>query len=72
MTLRCVDCGGAVALVDSEYDRDADGEITGEGRARETYECVECDASGTYEFGGGGPEVKTGCLTSSVLDTVVS
>lgn len=64
VTLRC-ECGGPLELTSGSYDRDEDGQITGEGRAIETYECVECGRNGSYGFGDHGPDVTRGCVTAT-------
>ena len=61
MTLVC-ECGGSLEITHQQYDRDADGNITGEGQAYEEYRCMSCGRTGSYTFGDGG-EHMTGCLT---------
>lgn len=65
MVLRCSECGGAVELQAASYPTDTSGHS--KGVAFETYECVECGATGTYRFGdrdGQHVDETSGCLTS--------
>lgn len=65
MVLRC-ECGGVLKFEDQHYPENEEGQAV--GIAYEKYRCVNCNKTGTYEFGeqnGRRIERMSGCVTSS-------